>query len=165
MLDLFFKFVLNKLNFCCGNYSRGETNQGRKLFSEIRYALMANKNKVSKLLIIQLSQTCYLYTWVTVGYWYSKTKRQPIYPHFLKKLGYNDLVTRLPIFHLTNERYAVWQKYTLKITKKSKATKNVQISKWFKSQFLKNFLQQRIIPYSKIAKSMVASIPIIQTSM
>ena len=30
-------FLLNKLNFCCGNYSREETIQGRKLYEEIRY--------------------------------------------------------------------------------------------------------------------------------
>ena len=27
----------NKLNFCCGNYSREETIQGRKLYREIRF--------------------------------------------------------------------------------------------------------------------------------
>ena len=32
-----FNFLHNKLNFCCGNYSREETIQGRKLFAEIRY--------------------------------------------------------------------------------------------------------------------------------
>ena len=30
-------FLLHKLNSCCGNYSRGETIQGRKLFAEVRY--------------------------------------------------------------------------------------------------------------------------------
>ena len=31
------KSLLNKLNFCCGNYSREETGQGWKLYEEIRY--------------------------------------------------------------------------------------------------------------------------------
>ena len=31
-------FLHHKLNSCHGNYSRGETIQGRKLFPEIRYA-------------------------------------------------------------------------------------------------------------------------------
>ena len=30
-------FLLNKLNFCCRNYSREETIQGRKLYEEIQY--------------------------------------------------------------------------------------------------------------------------------
>ena len=32
-----FNFLLNELNFSCGNYSREETIQGRKLYEEIRY--------------------------------------------------------------------------------------------------------------------------------
>ena len=28
-------YLLNKLNFCCGNYSREGTIQGRKLYEEI----------------------------------------------------------------------------------------------------------------------------------
>ena len=32
-----FNFLPNKLNFCCGNYSREETDQGRKLYEEIWY--------------------------------------------------------------------------------------------------------------------------------
>ena len=32
-------FLPNKLNFCCGNYSREETIQGRKLSEEIRYLI------------------------------------------------------------------------------------------------------------------------------
>ena len=33
----YFNFLPNKLNFCCGNYSREETIQGRKLYEEMRY--------------------------------------------------------------------------------------------------------------------------------
>ena len=32
-----FQFLHDKLNFCCGNYSREETIQGQKLYEEIRY--------------------------------------------------------------------------------------------------------------------------------
>ena len=32
-------FLLNKLNFCCRNYSREETIQGRKLYEEMRYVV------------------------------------------------------------------------------------------------------------------------------
>ena len=31
-------FLLHKLNSCCGNYSRGKSIQGRKLFTKIRYS-------------------------------------------------------------------------------------------------------------------------------
>ena len=36
----FLNFVACKLNSCHGNYSRGETIQGRKLFAEIRRSLL-----------------------------------------------------------------------------------------------------------------------------
>ena len=31
-------FLFNKQNFCCGNYSKEETIQGRKLNEELRYS-------------------------------------------------------------------------------------------------------------------------------
>ena len=36
-LPQYFSFWINKLNFCCGNYSREETIQGQKLYEEMRY--------------------------------------------------------------------------------------------------------------------------------
>ena len=38
-----FNFLPNKLNFCCANYSREETIQGRKLYEEIRYSEKGTK--------------------------------------------------------------------------------------------------------------------------
>ena len=35
---------VKKLNICCGNYSREETIQGRKLFAEIRYSIWSKNN-------------------------------------------------------------------------------------------------------------------------
>ena len=34
------QFLLHKLNSCRGNYRRGETIQGRRLFAEIRYVFL-----------------------------------------------------------------------------------------------------------------------------
>jgi hypothetical protein len=38
MAEYIIQFLLNKLNFCCGNYSREETNKGRNLYDDIGYS-------------------------------------------------------------------------------------------------------------------------------
>ena len=45
-----FNFLPNKLNFCCGKYSREETIQGRKLYEEILYLKILKERKGEKCL-------------------------------------------------------------------------------------------------------------------
>ena len=44
-----FNFLSNKLNSCCGNYSREETIQGWKLYEEIWYKFFdTRKQQISR---------------------------------------------------------------------------------------------------------------------
>ena len=49
MVAVNFHFLPNKLNFCCGNNSREEIIQERKLFAEIRYAKKRIRNSTTHL--------------------------------------------------------------------------------------------------------------------
>ena len=48
-LPQYFNFLLDKLNFCCGNYSREVAIKGRKLYEEIRYFRKAISNLAANL--------------------------------------------------------------------------------------------------------------------